>query len=70
VTTNFVGFIGFYQQSWVCVAFGRWRRTTRSAIAALGQLTDQLTATSGRWGIAGRATDRLCLASSEPLKFF
>jgi len=50
VTTNFVGFIGFYQQSWVCVAFGRWRRTTRSAIAALGQLTDQLTATSGRWG--------------------
>jgi len=31
----FVGFIGFYPQNCVRVTFGRWRRMTRSAIAAL-----------------------------------
>jgi len=33
--TIFVGFVGFCQENWVCVPFGRWRHTTRSASAAL-----------------------------------
>jgi len=31
----FVGLVGFCPQNWVRAAFGRWRRTTRSASAVL-----------------------------------